>query len=314
MKTQISAAHTSKNSNTANATGSVGEAGAAGAVSLVGEAGAANAGEVSSVGEADAANVANAGDEPTTICLYGVVPDSIVDGPGLRYSVFVQGCSHGCPGCHNPESQPRDSGETTTIDAVLNEIRENGLVHDVTFSGGEPFEQAAACATLARRLKTLGYGIWAYTGYLYEDLERISQLARTAANELPGDSTDGSAGEPTGNPVAKSAGEPTGDSAIKPAGEPTCELTGDSADERSGDVLNEQTGETLLSDPQAVADFLDCIDVLVDGPFIEARKSLGLQYCGSSNQRLIDISATRAAGHIVEWSQDVLTFEKPASW
>ena len=48
--------------------------------------------------------------ENTTISLYGTVPDSIVDGPGLRYAVFVQGCSHGCPGCHNPESQPAEGG------------------------------------------------------------------------------------------------------------------------------------------------------------------------------------------------------------
>ena len=49
--------------------------------------------------------------ENTTISLYGTVPDSIVDGPGLRYAVFVQGCSHHCPGCHNPESQPCAGGE-----------------------------------------------------------------------------------------------------------------------------------------------------------------------------------------------------------
>ncbi len=197
-----------------------------------------------------------------TIRLYGAVPDSIVDGPGLRYSVFVQGCSHGCPGCHNPESQPRDGGEVTTIDAVFNEICENGLVHDVTFSGGEPFEQAAACAALAQRLKDSGYGIWAYTGYLYEDLERIAQS--------------------------------------------TCKDAANSADE--------PTDEAALLDPQAIADFLNCIDVLVDGPFIKERRSLALQWCGSSNQRLIDLPATRATGHIVEWSQDELTFEKPASW
>ena len=56
------------------------------------------------------------------------------------------------------------------IDDVVADIRANGLVHDVTLSGGEPFEQAAAASELARRLKTLGYGIWTYTGYLYDCL------------------------------------------------------------------------------------------------------------------------------------------------
>ena len=87
--------------------------------------------------------------ENTTISLFGTVPDSIVDGPGLRYAVFVQGCSHHCPGCHNPESQPAEGGTETTLAALLADIRANGLVHDVTLSGGEPFEQPEACAALA---------------------------------------------------------------------------------------------------------------------------------------------------------------------
>ena len=108
--------------------------------------------------------------ENTTISLYGTVPDSIVDGPGLRYAVFVQGCSHHCPGCHNPESQPAEGGTETTLAALLADIRANGLAHDVTLSGGEPFEQPKACAALAAELKRNGYGIWCYTGYLYDDL------------------------------------------------------------------------------------------------------------------------------------------------
>ena len=108
--------------------------------------------------------------ENTTISLFGTVPDSIVDGPGLRYAVFVQGCSHHCPGCHNPESQPAEGGTETTLAALLADIRANGLVHDVTLSGGEPFEQPEACAALAAALKREGYGIWCYTGYLYDDL------------------------------------------------------------------------------------------------------------------------------------------------
>lgn len=80
--------------------------------------------------------------ENTTISLYGTVPDSIVDGPGLRYAVFVQGCSHHCPGCHNPESQPAEGGTETTLAALLADIRANGLVHDVTLSGGRALRTA----------------------------------------------------------------------------------------------------------------------------------------------------------------------------
>lgn len=111
-----------------------------------------------------------------TINLYGTAPDSIVDGPGLRYAVFVQGCTHHCPGCHNPESQPAVGGTPTAISDVLADIRANKLITGVTLSGGEPFEQPAACAALARALKADGYNLWAYSGYLYEQL-----LARAEA-------------------------------------------------------------------------------------------------------------------------------------
>ena len=108
---------------------------------------------------------------PTAIRLYGTVPDSIVDGPGLRYAVFVQGCSHGCPGCHNPESQSAAGGVVRSIDEVVADIAANKLAQGVTISGGEPFEQAAACAQLARRCRALGLNVWTYSGYRYEQLE-----------------------------------------------------------------------------------------------------------------------------------------------
>ena len=62
---------------------------------------------------------------PTTIRLYGTAPDSIVDGPGLRYAVFVQGCSHACPGCHNPNSQPCAGG---TVRAICEMMKEFGII------------------------------------------------------------------------------------------------------------------------------------------------------------------------------------------
>ena len=177
-----------------------------------------------------------------TLNLYGTAPDSIVDGPGLRYAVFVQGCTHHCPGCHNPESQPVVGGTPTAISDVLADIRANKLITGVTLSGGEPFEQPAACAALARALKADGYNLWAYSGYLYEQL-----LARAEA-------------------------EP------------------------------------------AVAELLAIIDVLVDGPFVEGRKSYTLKWRGSDNQRLIDDPRSQAEGRVVLWSNESYVPEKPPSW
>lgn len=104
------------------------------------------------------------------IRLYGTVDDSIVDGPGLRFAVFVQGCSHGCPGCHNPESQPTCGGAISSVGEVLARIEANRLVKDVTLTGGEPFEQCGACIALASLLKERGYGVWVYSGYRFEEL------------------------------------------------------------------------------------------------------------------------------------------------
>ncbi|MGN0301720.1 MAG: 4Fe-4S single cluster domain-containing protein, partial [Anaerotardibacter sp.] len=102
--------------------------------------------------------------------MYGTASDSIVDGPGLRFSVFVQGCTHHCLGCHNPESQPHEGGYFQSVESLYEEILANKLVQGVTLSGGEPFEQCAACLELAKLLKEKGYSIWIYSGYLYEDL------------------------------------------------------------------------------------------------------------------------------------------------
>ena len=111
---------------------------------------------------------------PDTIRLYGTAPDSIVDGPGLRFAVFVQGCTHGCPGCHNPDSQPACGGDVRRIDELAAEIAANKLARGVTISGGEPFEQAAASAELARKARSRGLNVWTYTGYTYEDLAALA--------------------------------------------------------------------------------------------------------------------------------------------
>ncbi|MEG1561718.1 MAG: 4Fe-4S single cluster domain-containing protein [Raoultibacter sp.] len=107
---------------------------------------------------------------PPALRLFGTADDSIVDGPGLRYAVFVQGCGHGCPGCHNPESQPACGGFVIETEALLARIAANKLTRAVTLSGGEPFDQCAGCLALARALKAQGYNLWIYSGYLFEQL------------------------------------------------------------------------------------------------------------------------------------------------
>lgn len=98
----------------------------------------------------------------------GIVEESIVDGPGIRFVVFTQGCKHNCPGCHNPHTHSFDGGEIVEIDSIIDSIKENPLLSGVTLSGGEPFEQAKALAELSKKIKELGYNIISYTGYTYE--------------------------------------------------------------------------------------------------------------------------------------------------
>ena len=155
------------------------------------------------------------------------VDDSIVDGPGIRYSIFVQGCPHHCPGCHNPQTHPFEGGSLVETDKLLAAIKLNPLLDGVTFSGGEPFCQAAALAELGREIRKLGLNIMTYSGFTFEQLyERRDQ--------------DG------------------------------------------------------------IGDLLAVTDVLVDGRFIEDLRSLELRFRGSSNQRIIDVPASLAAGHAVE--------------
>jgi len=102
--------------------------------------------------------------------LAGTLADSIVDGPGLRFVVFAQGCSFDCPGCHNPQTHALGAGVDRSPEDVLAEIRRNPLTRGVTFSGGDPFFQAEAFAALAALLAKAGYEVAAYTGFTWETL------------------------------------------------------------------------------------------------------------------------------------------------
>lgn len=154
----------------------------------------------------------------------GIVEESIVDGPGLRMTVFVQGCSRRCPGCHNQKTWDPAGGKEMAVDEIIELYRQNPLLDGVTLSGGEPFEQAGELAALARKVREMGGNVISYSGYTLEELEKKEE-ARELLSEL---------------------------------------------------------------------------DALVDGPFIQARKSLELKFRGSANQRWLN----RADGEFVEGEPD----------
>ncbi|MEG2140305.1 MAG: anaerobic ribonucleoside-triphosphate reductase activating protein [Bilophila sp.] len=159
----------------------------------------------------------------TAIRISGIEEESIVDGPGLRYVLFTQGCPHNCPGCHNPETHAFTGGRLISQDEAFADIRKNPLTRGVTFSGGEPFAQSDALTLLAVRLKKAGYHLTCYTGYVFEELF---------------------------------------------------------ADARFHPLLEQ-------------------LDLLIDGPFILAQKSLILRFRGSRNQRILDVPRSLAAGAAV---------------
>ena len=100
----------------------------------------------------------------------GTVNDSIVDGPGIRFTIFTQGCPHNCEGCHNPQTHDFNGGVLADTDELLEKIKGNPLLDGVTFSGGEPFCQAHILAELGKQIKALGMNIITYTGYTFEKL------------------------------------------------------------------------------------------------------------------------------------------------
>lgn len=113
------------------------------------------------------------------IRLAGVVRESIVDGPGLRFVVFCQGCPHGCKGCHNQETHDFKGGYDCDISKIVDAVEKDPLLDGVTFSGGEPFCQPEAFYSLAQELKKLrpDLNLMAYSGYIYEELTAMKSEA-----------------------------------------------------------------------------------------------------------------------------------------
>lgn len=155
-----------------------------------------------------------------TVRISGIIEESIVDGPGIRFVVFTQGCSHNCKGCHNPQTHDYGGGTVETISSIIDKVKSNPLLDGITLSGGEPFDQAEACAIIATEVRKLGLNVIAYSGYLFEQLF---------------------------------------------------------------DMAKTDTG---------INDLLNNVDILIDGPFVQAKKNLLLHFRGSENQRIIDLTKT----------------------
>ena len=104
------------------------------------------------------------------IRIAGTVNDSIVDGPGLRFAVFTQGCIHGCEGCHNPQTHDFSGGVEADTDEIAENFKKNSLLDGITLTGGEPFCQSVPCTFLASAAHENGLNVVTYTGYLFEEL------------------------------------------------------------------------------------------------------------------------------------------------
>ncbi len=166
-----------------------------------------------------------------------IKPRDIANGPGVRVSLFVSGCTHRCPGCFNSEAWDFDYGQPftqATIDEIL-ELLSPAFVKGLTLLGGEPFEpqNQGPIVELLRQIKAKypEKSIWAFSGYLFDR-----------------------------------------------------------------DILSGRLG-----DPEITREYVSYLDVLVDGPFIQARKNLTLRFRGSENQRLIDVPASLESGTVVLW-------------
>ncbi len=111
-----------------------------------------------------------------TLRVLNIVDGTIVDGPGLRTSIYFAGCSHHCEGCHNPQSWDAAGGEPMGVADLMAVIDDNEM--DVTFTGGDPLMQIDALLPLAQAVKDRGYNLWIYTGYTIEEIRASARLRR----------------------------------------------------------------------------------------------------------------------------------------
>ncbi len=111
----------------------------------------------------------------TKLRVAGLIEESIVDGPGFRFTIFTQGCPHNCEGCHNPQTHDFKAGKLMEIDDIFDKIKQNPILSGATFSGGEPFCQPKELFLLGQKIKSIGQNIFCYTGFTYEELIELGQ-------------------------------------------------------------------------------------------------------------------------------------------
>lgn len=109
------------------------------------------------------------------------VPRSAVNGPGERFVLWVQGCGLRCPGCWNPDTHSPAPRQLYSAEALFEIIRATAGIDGVTFTGGEPFAQAAPLLPLARSIRGAGLSLVVFTGY------ELSELRSAPARELLGE-------------------------------------------------------------------------------------------------------------------------------
>lgn len=103
-----------------------------------------------------------------------IIKGTTVDGPGFRTAIYMAGCRHQCPGCHNPMSWDFDAGYEISVDELMAIIEEEDF--DVTLSGGDPLYHPEEVRALTRRIKESGHTTWLYTGFTIEEINRSSRL------------------------------------------------------------------------------------------------------------------------------------------
>lgn len=118
------------------------------------------------------------------IRIAGVTKDSVVDGPGLRLTIFTQGCPHHCLDCHNPDTHNLKGGSLLKVRDLLSIVGQSKLIRGVTFSGGEPFLQAKPLAYLAQHVKLQGLDIVTYSGFVFEQIVSMAQKHKDVLNLL----------------------------------------------------------------------------------------------------------------------------------
>ena len=116
--------------------------------------------------------------------LSGIIENSIVDGDGIRYVVFVQGCPHHCEGCHNPSTWDFIKNQEVSVQKIADDINNDILLAGITFSGGEPFTQPKPLIELADKVHAMNKDVWCFTGYTFEELLNFTDEKRELLNHI----------------------------------------------------------------------------------------------------------------------------------